>query len=118
MEQNAAVRMAENLYEQKNYLGAAQAAIELLKEPETVKYGHLIFTKAFTFLVPSANDKDKLETLYSSAGSAAAGAETIEEYFDIERQIMEAHEEWTRQQMTTIVGNLERKANQIGRAHV
>lgn len=112
MEQNAAFRMAQNLYEQKNYLGAAQAGLELMKEPESEKQGHLLFTKAFLFLIPNVNDEEKLNTLYSSAGEVGKRAGSAKELFDAEAEIMEAYEEWKRERFTNIVGNLEKKPTQ------
>lgn len=107
MEQNVAVRMAHNLYEQKNYLAAVQASLELMKDPELAKEGHLIFAKAFIFLISHPNEEDKMESLSASIAVVAKRAKSLEELFDSEAEINEAFEEWKRELFVNAVRNLE-----------
>lgn len=107
MEQNSAVKMVNSLYEQENYMGAAQASLELLKDPALAREGHLLFAKAFIQLLPNVNDEEKWESVYSSAAEVAARSETIQEVFQAEGELKEAFEQWHRSKFVTIVGNLE-----------
>lgn len=100
MQGNAAVRIAQQLFDKGDYTGVLGASNELLKDEATKKEAHLLFVKSMLLLLDIIPKEEYLEHIFSGAEELANCATSIEEYFDIEAEILQTVDDLTRKQMS------------------
>ena len=86
---------AEQLFQDSKYSEAGNLAIEVLKEdPSSARAAYLMFAKSYLYLLTPFNLDDNQDTFFSAIGSAVDTAETIEEAFEIDYEVMTYIQNW------------------------
>ena len=108
---NEILKEAEILYNNGLYSEAAKKCLEVIKSGECLKEAYLLWSKSYLFMLPlteSANE-EYTKTLFDAILKGLAFAETIEEVFEIEADILSATNEWerreTKRQLDFIIEN-------------
>ena len=89
MSSEAMLQRAQELFDNCQYSEAGNLAIEVLKaDPTSARPAYLMFARSYLHLLTPFNLEDNQDTFFSAIGSAIDTADSIEEAFEIDYEVM------------------------------
>ena len=108
MSSEAMLQRAQELFDNCQYSEAGNLAIEVLKaDPTSARPAYLMFARSYLHLLTPFNLEDNQDTFFSAIGSAIDTADSIEEAFEIDYEVMSYIETWRGIQIAMAIGTLQ-----------